>query len=65
MVSETKLDYSSPEGQFLIENFHSPFRFYRNRNDGGIMLYLRASTKALDDFKNKQKKVYEVMFFDM
>ena len=53
MVSETKLDYSSPEGQFLIENFHSPFRFYRNRNDGGIMLYLRAFTKALDDFKNK------------
>ena len=65
MVSETKLDYSSPEGQFLIENFHSPFRFYRNRNDGGIMLYLRAFTKALDDFKNKKKKVYEVMFFDM
>ena len=65
MVSETKLDYSSPESQFLIENFHSPFRFYRNRNDGGIMLYLRAFTKALDDFKNKQKKVYEVMFFDM
>ena len=65
MVSETKLDYSSPEGQFLIEKFHSPFRFDHNRNGGGIMLYLRAFTKALDDFKNKQKKVYEVMFFDV
>ena len=41
MVSETKLDDSFPEGQFLIEGFHSPFRFDRNRNCGGIMLYTR------------------------
>ena len=27
MVSETKLNDSFPEGQFLIEGFHSPFRF--------------------------------------
>ena len=41
MVSETKLDDSFPEGQFLIEGFHSPFRFDRNRNGGEIMLYVR------------------------
>ena len=38
MVSETKLDESFREGQFLITGFHSPFRSDRNRNGGGIML---------------------------
>ena len=41
MVSETKLGDSFPEGQFLIEDFHSPFRFDRNRNGGRIMLYVQ------------------------
>ena len=41
MVCETKLDDSFPEGQFLIEGFHSPFRFDRSRNGGEIMLYVR------------------------
>ena len=31
MVSETKLDDSFPKGQFLMEGFHSPFKFDRNR----------------------------------
>ena len=46
MVSETKLDGSFPEGQFLIEGFHSPFRFDRNRNGGEIMLYVREDIPA-------------------
>ena len=41
MVSETKLDDSFPQGQFLSEGFHSPFRSDRNKNSGGIMLYIR------------------------
>ena len=42
MVSEMKLDdcFPDPEGQFLIKGFYSPFRFDRNRNGGGIMLYV-------------------------
>ena len=41
MISETKLDDSFPQGQFLIEGFHSPFRFDRNKIGGGILLYIR------------------------
>ena len=41
MVAETKLDDSFPEAQFLIEGFHSPFKFDRNINGGGIMLYVQ------------------------
>ena len=46
MVSETKLDDSFPEGQFLMEGFHSPFRFDCNRNGGGIMLHVREDIPA-------------------
>ena len=46
MVSQTKLDDSFSEGQFLIEGFHSPFRFGRNKNGGGIMLYVWEDTRV-------------------
>ena len=41
MISETKLDGSFPQGQFLIDGFHSPFRFDRNKSGGGILLYVQ------------------------
>ena len=34
MTSESKLDDSFPHGQFLIDGFHMPFRFDRNKNGG-------------------------------
>lgn len=36
MISETKLDESFPEGQFLIEGFTIPFRLDRNKNGGAL-----------------------------
>ena len=41
MISETKLDSSFPEGQFLIPGYSSPYRLDRNCRGGGIMLYVR------------------------
>ena len=38
MISETKLDDSFPEGQFFIDGYHTPFRYDRNGNGGGILL---------------------------
>ena len=40
MISESKLDDSFPDSQFLIEGFGKPFRLDRNRNGGGIMLFI-------------------------
>ena len=40
MISESKLDESFPQGQFLIDGFHTPFRFDRNKNGGGILLFV-------------------------
>ena len=41
MISETKLDETFPAAQFSLQGFCNPYRFDRNRNGGGIMLYIR------------------------
>ena len=46
MISETKLDDSFPGGQFFIEGYHTPFRFDRNGNAGGILIYVRENIPA-------------------
>ena len=46
MISESKLDNSFPYGQFLVDEFHTPLRFDRNKNVGRILLYLREDIPA-------------------
>ena len=47
MISKTKLDDSFPQGQFLIEGFHSSFRFDRNKTGSGILLCIREDIPAI------------------
>ena len=46
MISETKLDDSFPEGQLFIDGYDTPFRYDRNGNGGGILLYIREDIPA-------------------
>ena len=39
LISETKIDDTFPDGQFIINGFHSPFREDRNAKEGGLLLY--------------------------
>ena len=41
MVSETKLNYSFPVSQILINTYSPPIRLYRDNNGGDIMLFVR------------------------
>ena len=41
VISDTKLDKNFPVGQFLIDGYNVLFRFDRNGNGGGILLYIR------------------------
>ena len=41
MVSETKIDNTFPESQFLIEGFLTPYRLDRTAKGGGILLFIR------------------------
>ena len=46
MISEIKVNHSFSVGQFLSEGFGTPFRLDRNRNSGGIMLFIRNDIPA-------------------
>ena len=41
VITETELDNSFPTLQFLVKGFAEPFRLDRNRNGGGVMIYIR------------------------
>ena len=41
IIFETKLDETFPSSQFSFYSFCDPYRFDRNRNGGGTMLYIR------------------------
>ena len=41
VLSETKLDDSFPENQFIIEGFSKPYRLDRTKRGGGVMIYVR------------------------
>ena len=46
MISESKLDDSFPHGQFLIDRFHTRFKFDCNKNGEGILFYVREDIPA-------------------
>ena len=46
MISETKVDDSFPDGQFFLDGFGTPFHLDRNRNGGGVMLFIRNNIAA-------------------
>ena len=41
MISESKIKESFPDGQFFLDGYSTPYRLCRNRNGGGIMLFVR------------------------
>ena len=48
IITETKLDDSFPIDQFIISGYSKPYRLDRNRNGGGIIIYIR------EDIPSKQ-----------
>ena len=46
MISETKVDHCLPDGQLFLDGFGTPLCLDRNRNSGGIMLFIRNDIPA-------------------
>ena len=63
MISETKLDESFPEGQFTVKGYSKSFRLDRNKNGGGIMLYVREDIPAR--LISVEKSPIEAMFIEI
>ena len=40
VITETKLDHTFPNAQFLVLAFSKPFHLDRNRKEGGVMIYV-------------------------
>ena len=40
VMTEAKQDDSFPLGQFYVEGFTMPYRLGRNRNGGGVIIYV-------------------------
>ena len=50
VLVETKVDVSFPESQFIIEGYSIPYRLDRNRNGGGVMIYVREDIPSKKHF---------------
>ena len=48
IVTETKIDPSFPKSQFFMDGFSEPYRFDRNKEGGGVLIYVR------EDIPNKE-----------
>ena len=52
VVTETKLDETFLESLFLMDGFSKPYRLDRNKNGGGVMIFIREtiSSKILEQY---------------
>ena len=41
IITKTKLDDTLPVSQFHIDGYSKPYRLDRNRNGGGMVIYVR------------------------
>ena len=46
MVTETKINKSFQTSQFIMPGFTSPYRFDRNKDEGGILVYIREDIRS-------------------
>ena len=66
VVTESKLDECFPQQQFLIEGYNLPFRDYRNRNGGGILIYVREDIPCREIEKiHSTKRNLEGIFLEL
>ena len=65
LITETKLDSSFPENQFLIPGFSKPFRKDRNRHGGGLLLYVREDIPAKELSRHTFSNDIEGMFIEV
>ena len=63
VISERKLDGSFPTGQFKDLGYASPFRLNQNRNDGGIMVFVREDIPV--KLLSTKDKPIEAFFFEL
>ena len=64
-IQETKLDASFPSGQFLIDGYSEPYRLDRNRDGGGVMIYVREDIPSKLLTKHNFTETIEGLFIEI
>ena len=52
VITEIKIDSTFPLNQFAIQGYSKPYRFDRNRNGGGVFIYVR------EDIPSRELKIH-------
>ena len=64
-IQETKLDSSFPPQQFKIDGYSEPYRLDRNRDGGGVLIYVREDIPSKCLSKHNFTKYVEGMFVEI
>ena len=64
-IQETKLDSSFPSGQFFINGYSEPYRLDRDRNGGGVMIYVREDIPSKLLSKHTFSEAIEGLFVEV
>ena len=64
-IQETKLDSSFPPQQFIIEGYSEPYRLDRNRDGGGVLIYVREDIPSKLLNKHNFTQFVEGMFVEI
>ena len=65
VIQETKLDPSFPTTQFMINGYKKPYRLDRNRNGGGVIIYIREDIPSRELHKHNFTKYIEGLFVEV
>ena len=65
VIQETKLDSSFPTEQIGIDGFSKPYRMDRNRDGGGVLIYVREDIPSKELTKHNFTKCIEGMFVEV
>ena len=63
IITETKTDSTFPLNRFAIQGYSKPSRFDRNRNGGGVFIYVPEdiSSRELHNIYNKPAKLQRIL----
>ena len=64
-IQETKLDDSYPTQQFALAGYSEPYRLDRNRNGGGVLIYVREDIPSKQLNKHSFTKNVEGIFLEI
>ena len=65
ILTENKLDDSFPTSQFIVDGFSMPYQQDRNRNGGGIMIYICDDIPNIHFTKHVFREDMEGLFVEL